>query len=67
MMVVNTKTLKNNPALGKALTGAWYEIMDIMTKKDEKAKKALTYMASTSFSITRVNLSLKVGIVGRFA
>jgi len=48
MMVVNTKTLKNNPALGKALTGAWYEIMDIMTKKDAKATKALTYMAKSA-------------------
>jgi NitT/TauT family transport system substrate-binding protein len=27
MMVVNTQTLKDNPALGKALTGAWYEMM----------------------------------------
>ncbi|KAF0806003.1 sulfonate ABC transporter periplasmic-binding protein [Alcanivorax xiamenensis] len=27
LMVVNTETLKANPALGKALTGAWYEIM----------------------------------------
>lgn len=27
MMVVNSETLKDNPALGKALTGAWYEMM----------------------------------------
>jgi NitT/TauT family transport system substrate-binding protein len=27
LMVVNTETLKDNPALGKALVGAWYEIM----------------------------------------
>lgn len=27
MMVVNTQTLKDNPALGKALTGAWFEMM----------------------------------------
>ncbi len=48
IMVVNTKTLKNNPALGKALTGAWYEIMDIMTKQDKKATEALTYMAKSA-------------------
>ena len=27
LLVVNTETLKANPALGKALTGAWYETM----------------------------------------
>lgn len=26
-MVVNTNTLQKNPALGKALTGAWFEVM----------------------------------------
>ena len=31
MMVVNTETLKDNPALGKALVGAWYEVMGLMT------------------------------------
>lgn len=29
-LVVNTETLKANPKLGKALTGAWYEIMEKM-------------------------------------
>lgn len=29
-LVVNTDTLKANPKLGKALTGAWYEIMEKM-------------------------------------
>ena len=27
LMVVNSATLKDNPALGKALTGAWFEVM----------------------------------------
>lgn len=27
MMVVNTQTLQDNPALGKALTGAWFEVV----------------------------------------
>ncbi len=48
LMIVNTKTLKNNPSLGKALTGAWFEIMDIMTRKNDKAKNALTYMAKSA-------------------
>ncbi len=29
-LIVNTNTLKENPKLGKALVGAWYEIMDKM-------------------------------------
>ncbi|WP_016954089.1 putative urea ABC transporter substrate-binding protein [Catenovulum agarivorans] len=31
LMVVNTATLKANPKFGKALTGAWYEIMQKMS------------------------------------
>ena len=34
MMVVNTETLKDNPALGKALTGARYEMMGLMKAQD---------------------------------
>ena len=30
LLVINTKVLADNPALGKALVGAWYEIMGIM-------------------------------------
>jgi len=48
MMVVNTKTLKDNPKLGKALTGAWYEIMSTMSKNDDKGKKARSMMAEAS-------------------
>ncbi len=48
MMVVNTKTLKENPKLGKALTGAWFEIMGIMSKNDAKGIEARTMMAKAS-------------------
>ena len=48
LMVVNTETLKANPKLGKALTGAWYEIMATMSAGDKAAKKALEYMAQAS-------------------
>ncbi len=48
MMVVNSEALKDNPAFGKALVGAWFEIMTIMMKDDEKGKKARTYMAEKS-------------------
>lgn len=45
LLVVNTETLEANPAFGKALTGAWYEIMAKMQAGDEKA---LTMMAEAS-------------------
>ncbi len=48
MMVVNTKTLKENPKLGKALTGAWYEIMGIMSKNDPKGIESRKLMAKAS-------------------
>jgi NitT/TauT family transport system substrate-binding protein len=45
LMVVNTETLADNPAFGKALVGAWYEIMAKMAAEDEEA---LTFMAKGS-------------------
>jgi NitT/TauT family transport system substrate-binding protein len=48
LMVVNTKTLKANPNLGKALVGAWYETLTVMAGKDAKATAALTAMAKAS-------------------
>lgn len=48
LMVVNTDTLKDNPAFGKALVGAWYEMMDLMTSNTAKAKEVKTLMAKAS-------------------
>jgi len=45
LMVVNTETLADNPAFGKALVGAWYEVMALMASGDEAA---LTEMAEAS-------------------
>ena len=45
LMVVNTATLKDNPALGKALTGAWFEVMALMKAGNVPA---LTHMAKAS-------------------
>jgi NitT/TauT family transport system substrate-binding protein len=45
LLVVNSETLAANPAFGKALTGAWYEIMAKMQAGDEEA---LTIMAEAS-------------------
>lgn len=48
MMVVNTATLHSNPELGKALTGAWYEIMALMSGDDAAAREARTRMGVAS-------------------
>ncbi|MGB5261428.1 MAG: putative urea ABC transporter substrate-binding protein [Gammaproteobacteria bacterium] len=48
MMVVNTGTLAANPKLGKALTGAWYEIMSTMSGDGKGAVAARTQMAEAS-------------------
>lgn len=46
LLVVNTDTLKSNPKLGKALVGAWYEIMALMNSTKSKAVKS--YMAEAA-------------------
>lgn len=43
-LMVNTKTLKENPNFGKALVGAWYEIMSEM----EKSADAREHMGKAS-------------------
>lgn len=48
LMVANSKTLSANPNFGKALVGAWYEIMAIMSAETEAGKKAREHMASAS-------------------
>jgi NitT/TauT family transport system substrate-binding protein len=48
LMVVNTRTLQDNPDLGKALAGAWYEVMATMQRKDEAGAAALSFMAKAS-------------------
>ena len=48
LMVVNSATLKDNPKLAKALVGAWYETLALMSKKDAAAQKALGSMAKAS-------------------
>ena len=44
-IVVHTKILNDNPELGKALVGAWFEVMEIVKNKD---KEALSFMAKDS-------------------
>lgn len=49
-LVVNTATLKANPALGKALTGAWYETMAIMSSDTPEGAAAREAMGIASGS-----------------
>lgn len=48
LMVVNTQTLRDNPDLGKALAGAWYEAMATMERQDAEGAAALEFMAKAS-------------------
>ena len=48
LMVVNSATLRDNPNLGKALTGAWYEIMATMSADTPAGKAAREHMAKAS-------------------
>ena len=48
LLVINTETLKSSPELGKALVGAWYEIMGMMSAEGESGEAARTYMAEAS-------------------
>ena len=48
IMMVNTETLADNPNFGKALVGAWYELMALMSADSDEAKAARTAMAKAS-------------------
>lgn len=45
LLVVDTKVLKANPNLGKALAGIWYETMALMARKDAEGAAARAAMA----------------------
>jgi NitT/TauT family transport system substrate-binding protein len=48
LMVVNTETLTQSPALGKALVGAWYETLALVKDSGPKGAEALNAMATAS-------------------
>jgi NitT/TauT family transport system substrate-binding protein len=48
MLVINTETLSANPKLAKALVGAWYETMAVMSGQDEAGKAARAAMGIAS-------------------
>ncbi len=45
LCVVNSKTLKENPAFGEALVGAWFEVMATMSNRGPESAAAMTQMA----------------------
>ncbi|SFC39643.1 putative urea ABC transporter substrate-binding protein [Tropicimonas isoalkanivorans] len=47
LMVVNTQTLADNPDFGKAMVGAWYEVMGLMAAGDAEALGAMASAAGT--------------------
>ena len=48
LMVVRTDVLAKSPAFGKALVGAWYEVMDVMSKRGPQGEGAIADMAESS-------------------
>lgn len=48
LMVVNSGTLADNPALGKALTGIWYDTVTLMAADTPAGKAAREAMAEAS-------------------
>ena len=48
LMGINTETLKDNPNLGKALVGIWYETIALMQDQGDKGKAAREAMAKAS-------------------
>lgn len=57
IMMVNTETLADNPAFGKALTGAWYEVMDLMAEGDEAALTAMAEASATDLAGYKAQLA----------
>lgn len=50
VMMVNTETLAANPDFGKALVGAWYEMMDLMAAGDTDVLDALASASGTDLA-----------------
>ncbi|WP_282076795.1 putative urea ABC transporter substrate-binding protein [Epibacterium ulvae] len=57
LMVVNTETLADNPAFGKAVTGAWYEVMSLMAAGDEDVLTALAEASGTDLAGYKAQLA----------
>lgn len=57
LMVVNTETLEANPNFGKAVAGAWYEVMALMAAGDEEVLTALAEASGTDLAGYKAQLA----------
>ena len=57
IMWVNTETLAANPSFGKALTGAWFELMSLMKAGDEEALTAMAEASGTDLAGYKAQLA----------
>ncbi|MDU8913455.1 putative urea ABC transporter substrate-binding protein [Aestuariicoccus sp. MJ-SS9] len=57
LMVVNTDTLAANPDFGKALVGAWYEVMGLMAAGDEDVLTAMAEASGTDLAGYKAQLA----------
>ena len=56
LMVVNTEVLAANPDFGRAMVGAWYEVMALMAAGDEDVLSALAEASGTDLAGYRSQL-----------
>ena len=57
IMWVNTATLEANPDFGKAIAGAWYEVMGLMAAGDEDALTAMAEASGTDLDGYKAQLA----------
>ncbi len=57
LMVVNTETLAANPDFGKAMAGAWYELMGLMAAGDEGVLTAMAEASGTDLAGYKAQLA----------
>lgn len=57
LMVVNTDTLEANPDFGKAMVGAWYEVMGLMAAGDEAVLTAMAEASGTDLAGYKAQLA----------
>ena len=57
LMVVNTETLEANPSFGKAMAGAWYEVMSLMAAGDEEVLTAMAEASGTDLEGYKAQLA----------
>jgi NitT/TauT family transport system substrate-binding protein len=57
LMVVNTEVLEANPDFGKALVGAWYEVMALMAAGDEEVLTSMAIASGTDLAGYKAQLA----------